>query len=160
MRSDGRLVEGMCGLQSVEWEEAKVLNWDELPEASTPLDLIAGETLDHYPYVNPSNQVLRVQRRRGPVTEELESMSAVGRTTKEIYSRQHKTSGRQEVCVVDAKKHRGPENFRDAVTGQSFDPAQVREARRKELQYFESKGYGTKGQGRKRTSSQASRPFL
>ena len=140
MRSDGRLVEGMCGLQSVEWEEAQVLNWDELPEASEPLDLIAGKTLDSYPYVKPSNQDLRVQRCRGPMTEELKSMSADGRTTKEIHSRQHTTTGRQEVCVVDAKKHRGPENFRDAVTGQSLDPTLVREARRKELQYFESKG--------------------
>ena len=48
MRSDGRLAEGMCGLQNLEWEDAQVLNWDELPEAS-PLDLIAGLTLDCYP---------------------------------------------------------------------------------------------------------------
>ena len=84
MRSDGRPAEGVCGLQSLEWEEAQVLNWDELPEAS-PLDLIAGLTLDRYPDVNPGNQVLRVhntstlsagrrgtqqeERRRGPVTE-------------------------------------------------------------------------------------------
>ena len=73
------------------------------------------------------------------MTEELESMSADGRTTKEIHSRQRKTSARQEVCVVDAKNHRCPENFRDAVTGQSLDSTLVREARRKEVQYFESK---------------------
>ena len=32
LRSDGRLVQGVCGLQSLEWEEARVLHWDELPE--------------------------------------------------------------------------------------------------------------------------------
>ena len=58
MQSDGRLVKGMCGLQSLEWKEDHVLNflnWDELPEA--PLHgLIAGLTLDSYPYVNPRRQ--------------------------------------------------------------------------------------------------------
>ena len=48
--------------------------------------------------------------------------------------------------MVDAKRHRGPENFRDAVTGHSLDPTLVREARRKELQYFESKGVWHKRQ--------------
>ena len=108
MRSDGRLTEGRCGLQSREWEEAQSLHWCEL--------LYDGS--------------LRAHDRRAPATEELQSMSADGRA--EVR--------RPEVCAVDVKNRRGPESFRDAVAGQSLDPTLVREARRKKLPYFESKG--------------------
>ena len=47
---------------------------------------------------------------------------------------------RQEVCAVDMKNRRCHENFRDAIIGQALNPALVREARKKELEYFESKG--------------------
>ena len=32
LRSDGRRIQGIYGLQSPEWEEARVIHWDELPD--------------------------------------------------------------------------------------------------------------------------------
>ena len=57
MRSDGRLAEGLCGLQSREWEEVQSLNWGELLHDGS----------------------LRAHDRRAPATEEFQSMSADGR---------------------------------------------------------------------------------
>ena len=42
--------------------------------------------------------------------------------------------------VQQTGKSQAEEVFRDDITGQSLDPALVREARRRELEYFESKG--------------------
>ena len=68
-------------------------------------------------------------------------MSADGRATKEYRGKQtHDELRRQEACAVDVRHRQGPATSRDAITGQSPDRKLGREARQKELQYFESKG--------------------
>ena len=132
MRSDGRLVKGIYGLQSSEWEEDQslnFLNWDEMPEAGPHEEVMP--TMCNcrmlWDRERGMHHVSEWSRRQGPVTEELKSMSADGRTTKEVHSRQRKTARRQEVCVADMQRPRGPENFRDAVTGQSLKVPLFRE---------------------------------
>ena len=119
MRSNGRLIEGFCWLQSTEYNEIRSLDWDELPHTGIP----------------------GAHDRRVTATEELQSMSADGRATKEYRGKQtHDELRRQEACAVDVRHLQGPITFfRDAITGHSQDPRLVREARQKELQYFESK---------------------
>ena len=52
----------------------------------------------------------------------------------------HDKLRRHEACAIDVMHGQGPTTFRDAITGQSLDQKLVREAREKELQYFESIG--------------------
>ena len=136
LRSDGRMIQGICGLQSLEWEEARTLQWDELPEASA--ESLESALTRCSPKRPPELSAGRRRRptTEAPATEELQSMSADGRAEMR----------RQEVCAVDMKNRRCHENFRDATNGQALNPALVREARNKKLEYFESKGVWHKRQ--------------
>ena len=106
LRADGRLVQGVYGLQSLDWEDEK-----DLCMRMTPLH--------HIRAVAP--------------------MWCSTKCSPEPSARRRRASmnGDEEMESVLAKFEQ--ESFRDAVTGQSFDPALVREARREELEYFASK---------------------
>ena len=129
LRSDGRQIQGIYGLQSPEWEEARVIHWDELPD-----DVARAVRWDELPEATPMKN------------DQSAAPTCSPKRLQEVGAGQCKRpkTEEQEMCAAfnraDMKSQRCQENFKDAITGQSLDPALTKEARKKELEYFASKG--------------------
>ena len=144
LRSDGRMIQGICGLQSLEWEEARTLQWDELPEASA--ESLESALTRCSPKRPPE---LSAGRRRRITTGEQEMESTLARCAQE-----------EEMCVIDMKSRRCHESFRDAITGQASTQHGYAKPERRNWSTLHLKECGIKGQDRRHTNSRGSRPFL